>query len=46
VFGAVGLIVGPLAVSLFVAVVERPARESADAEKLQVAANDPPEVPH
>ena len=41
-FGAVGLIVGPLAVALFVAVVEHPRSGRADPRELPAAANDPP----
>jgi predicted PurR-regulated permease PerM len=43
-FGAVGLVVGPLAVAFFVAVVERPDRRSL--RELPAAANDAPEARH
>jgi len=40
-FGAVGLIVGPLAVALFVAVVTRPAPEDRDPAEAAVAPETP-----
>jgi len=43
-FGAAGLIVGPLAVALFIAVVERSSRDRAPARDLPAAANDPPQA--
>ena len=45
-FGAVGLIVGPLAVALFVSVVEGPSRERFETDSLPRAANEAPAERH